>query len=185
MSLQELSKKSEYICEDLNFFLKEVSIADARAIFDLRNKGENSTYLNQITFESHIQWLMNQTLDSFDFYFSVRDRSNGMVAGYVGLYDLKDQRAEWGRWVIDSNPLAALESLLLIHDFAFSVKLNAVVSRTLMDNLKVVSLHRRLPYSKVEIIQESGLDFLRCQLNYEDWLPFRKYLVKKIALVSK
>lgn len=185
MSLQELSKKFNYILADLNYFLEEVSLSDARAIFDLRNKGGNSNYLNKITFESHIEWLKRQALESLDYYFSVRNKSDGMVVGYIGLYDFKDQKAEWGRWVIDSNPIAALESLVLIHDFAFSLKLKTVVSKTLMNNSKVTSLHQKLPYSKLEDIQESGVEFLHCRLDDVDWLAFREYLVKKISKVRK
>lgn len=74
------------------------------------------------------------------------------AVGTAGIYHIDASRgaAEWGRWAIRHDSLAAVESVLLILRVAFGpLSLDSLYSRTLTRNTRVVSLHDTLGFERV------------------------------------
>jgi hypothetical protein len=83
-----------------------------------------------------------------DYYFVIErlERGGGASEGLVGIYDVDERRrrAEWGRWVIQPQSLAAVESAWLVYRVGFELlHLESMYCRTLLRNAPVVSFHDR------------------------------------------
>lgn len=88
-----------------------------------------------------ILW-MNDYLDRGGDYLFIVERKDGTPEGIVGLYDVRDGEAEWGRWVLHTGSMAAAESVLNIYRVAFdTLVLERVYCRTVAENAQVVSFH--------------------------------------------
>jgi RimJ/RimL family protein N-acetyltransferase len=74
----------------------------------------------------------------------VESRDSRDRHGLVGVYDIDpvDRTGEWGRWILRSGSLAAVESALLVYRLAFEyLQLRSIYCITVADNLPVVSFH--------------------------------------------
>ena len=163
----------------LNFALRSVTMQDEYPILKLRIDTEISKYLNKTSAESHKIWLSNQISRPLDYYFAVENLETGETSGYVGLYNFSDSSAEWGRWIVSGNPMAAYESYWLILKFGFSLGLKEIFCLTDQRNQKVLNIHTNLPYSKT--IQERSQDgrlFVRHTLISDDWVNFETAIKK-------
>lgn len=88
-------------------------------------------------------WMEDYYQRKNDYYFVVKNRLTDEDEGVIGIYDVVDGRAEWGRWVLRDGSFAAIESVWLIHRVAFdSLGLREVYSRTICDNDTVMSFHK-------------------------------------------
>ena len=128
------------------FRLRPVAVADAAFIVSLRNDPRLNQFVHPVSprVEDQERWLARCFERLGDYYFIIERVKTGQPEGTVGLYDLDDSRrcAEWGRWVLRSRSMGALESAQLIYRVAFNVLgLDWVYCRTLVDNVKVVSFH--------------------------------------------
>ena len=130
------------------FQIRSVAPGDASLVIDLRADGTGrSRYLNPIdpSAESQINWIAAQRNRPGDFYFVVENLQTGVRDGLIGLYDISEGRAEWGRWIIREGSLATLESVLLIGRLAFNTfGLDEVYCRTKSKNTAVVNFHDSL-----------------------------------------
>jgi RimJ/RimL family protein N-acetyltransferase len=130
--------------------LESILPTDSKLVFHLRSNPENSRFLHKISEDPKDQtdWIKIQNSKDADYYFKVASKKSKVFLGTIGLYEIKDGRAEWGRWVVPNSSRDALESLLLLTFFAFNVLgLDEIYARTHSHNLSVVSLHDKLPYS--------------------------------------
>jgi RimJ/RimL family protein N-acetyltransferase len=125
--------------------LKPVEINDAEFIVALRTQENNAEFINETSsnLNDQIAWMINESQDSSSYYFVILNNCSEPI-GTISLYNLKDGCGEFGRWICNGSALESLESALLIHQFAFdTLKLREVYTRTLADNQKVVSFHRK------------------------------------------
>jgi RimJ/RimL family protein N-acetyltransferase len=171
------------IIEGFSVSLKNVKIEDNLRIVELRNSSLNSKYINPTTLGGSHAWIKEQQLKENDYYFSIVSNKTQDTVGFIGIYNFEFDSAEWGRWVVDKNPVAALESLYLIMKFGFEQRLENIYCRTRLENKSVVNLHSRLPYtSRIETNEEMH-SYYRCDLNYKDWDEFSKYLLQKLGRI--
>lgn len=135
-----------YVVTGSCYALRPVNNSDASRIVELRTDSQRSLYLNRISpdIQGQLQWLSEYYKRSGDYYFAVERLSDKKVEGFISLYDIEDKTAigEFGRWIIDEKSNSALESVYLLYKFSFEIlNLKTVFCRTLIDNVKVVSLH--------------------------------------------
>lgn len=135
--------------EGVSFRLRSVVESDAEFILRLRNDPEASRYLPplNITPDAQRAWISRQRLQPDDYYFVVERRDTGAPVGLTSLYKPSLEHAgtalEWGRFVVDPRSMAAPETMLLTHQFAFDVLgLTDVFGFSIKENLKVVSFHK-------------------------------------------
>jgi RimJ/RimL family protein N-acetyltransferase len=124
--------------------LRPVTESDAAFILDLRQRA--GRYLNRgaSTLNAQIMWLQRYFERHDDLYFVVEAKDDMRRQGLIGLYDLDRMSGtgQWGRWVVQPDSNAAVESALLIYRCAFeTLSLNRVFCRTLVDNGQVVAFH--------------------------------------------
>lgn len=137
--------------------------ADAEFIVALRGSRNELRFLNRgaDTVELQRAWLDTyfQRLD--DYYFVVQDARSGKPEGLAGLYNVNtaSRMAEWGRWVLRKESLAAPESALLIYRCAFEVlELETVYCRTLVENRHVISFHDSTGLERIRAPLETTVD---------------------------
>ncbi|HET9669901.1 MAG TPA: GNAT family N-acetyltransferase [Casimicrobiaceae bacterium] len=124
------------------FRLRPVVDEDAAYIVDLRARG--GPYINRgaTNVAAQRDWLTRYYEREGDFYFVVVSRRDARREGLVGIYDVRDGGAEWGRFVLEPGSVAAVETALLVYDVAFDeLALDRVCCRTLAANTHVVAFH--------------------------------------------
>jgi len=170
--------------ETIYFRFAEVS--DAEFIHSLRVNEQFNKYLSHTDddVEKQKKWLIDYKKREklgIEYYFIILRRSDSLPIGTVRIYDfIEDENSFcWGSWILNQNKtrFAALESALLIYNFAF---FELCYNRCHMDirkeNLKVIDFHKRFG---VNIIGETELDLLG-HYYVEDYLKIRDNIKKVI-----
>lgn len=130
------------------FCLRPIALTDARLIVSLRSDTDRTRHLHRIprdvaTQESYLNTYFDRAGD----YYFVIDRlvvPHDRAEGVIGIYDVdtEHRRAEWGRWVIYPQSLAAIESAWLVYRVGFErLDLEEMYCHTLADNTAVLSFH--------------------------------------------
>ncbi len=144
--------KHDLHIDGIAYRLRPVTLCDAQFIIDLRLEDQDrNKFINRISsdLESQKDWLERYFEREGDYYFVVENKLNGDPEGLVGIYDLENSKAEWGRWVIKKGSLATTECLDLLFKIAFNtLEIDELYCRTICDNVRVVSLHDSLPQLK-------------------------------------
>lgn len=129
----------------LSFQLRSVVPDDAAVVIKLRGQdGVRQKYLNSISegITEQKTWIAKQNVTENDYYFVIEDRFTKEPVGLIGLYNITDGHAEWGRWIVDSSSLAAVESVNLLMAFGFNdLGLAEIYCQTVVDNAAVVKFH--------------------------------------------
>lgn len=144
---------------------------DANDIIKLRNNPSISKYLSgekELSLEDQINWIINNNTISNDYYWKICN-TNNVFCGTISLYNNKDGKAEFGRYIC-IHPIQAIEAEMLLIRFAFQVcNLEEIYCRTVMENTKVWKQH----YS-------FGFQDLR-----EEILPSKNFILKVQHLTHK
>ncbi len=159
-------------------YLRSVTNADAEKIYELRYSGENIKFLHKSTRDEHNDWLEKQIKSLEDYYFCIVNNNSQKIVGAVGLYNFSLNSAEWGRWVVNADPLAAVESFILLMSFAFRCKIEKVFCFVEEDNAAAMRFHSALDYS---LIKRSG-ERTEFVLARDDWPEFEQSYKKRFRL---
>ena len=143
----------------VRYRLRPVTLEDAPFVVALRTDPLLNRFIHEISprIEDQIAWLERYFLRLGDYYFIVEDADSAEPQGTVGLYNASAELscAEWGRWILKRGSLAALESVWLICEAAFStLHFATLYSRTLADNRKVVSFHDSFGACRVAVLEK-------------------------------
>lgn len=137
--------RHNFIVDGYSYRLRPVAIEDAEDIIEIRlEDSERNKFIHSVSNDASLQrkWIEKYLTNDGDYYFVVENRFTLKAEGLIGLYNLVGKRAEWGRWVVKKNSLSAVESVLMIFDFAFNkLGLDEVYCRTVAENQNVVSFH--------------------------------------------
>lgn len=176
------------------FGLRPVRDDDAEFIVGLRSDPELGRWLNPTSpkVEDQLAWLARYYERPGDYYFVIERLSTGAAEGLIGIHDVENSEAEWGRWLLKPGSLAAVESAALIYRCAFEqLGLSAVCCRTLAANERVVSFHdscgiaeRRLLPGHVELRGER-LDAIEHRLTREAWPAVDARLTQLAQLTAR
>lgn len=164
-----------------SIFLREVTVEDAQFILDLRTDEDKGRHLSATTGDVEAQraFIRKYQQSTTDFYFIISDWT-GQAQGTIRIYDIQGDSFCWGSWIMarGAPASAALESALLIYDFAF---FSLHYARSHFDvrkqNERVVDFHKRFG---AQIVSEDELnyyfrysreDYLRTREKYRRYLP--------------
>lgn len=176
--------------------LRPVKLNDAQFIIDVRlEDAERNKFIHAISKDVAVQenWLQAYFGRDGDYYFIIENRLTGQPEGLIGIYDVCDGKAEWGRWVVRKDSFAAVESVDLIYRVAFEkLGLAELYCRTVQDNTEVVSFHSSIG-EKTRCIIENAFEINGVVYNaveqYSDKNTFyseiHPMLEKKSALIFK
>lgn len=174
----------DFKSKTIHFRLAEM--ADAKFIHSLRTNEKYNKHLSFVEDDIAKQenWLVKykirETLKQ-EYYFIIHRNYDDLPIGTVRIYDLieSEQSFCWGSWILNENKTkyAALESAIIIYDFAF-FKLG--YKRCHMDirkeNHKVIEFHKRFG---VKIIGETECDLLG-HYYIDDYQRIRESIVRVI-----
>lgn len=161
------------------YHLREVHESDAPFVLSLRTSEELSRYLNPTIpdLEAQKEWLRERSSKPDDYYFVV-ESEDGEKEGLISLYGVDPQKrvAEWGRWIVRPGSLAAPASVLLVLNFGFeNLGLERIFSRTVEENLAVISFHDRVGFLRGSKIiggfrrNNSSVDLIEHFTTQEHW----------------
>jgi RimJ/RimL family protein N-acetyltransferase len=141
-------------------FLREVMISDAEFIIKLRTDPEKSKHLSvtQNNIDMQKIFISNYLESRIDYYFIISDWSQCPL-GTIRIYDVRDDSFCWGSWILskEAPKNAAIESALLIYDFAFfSLHYPTSHFDVRKENHKVVDFHKRFGAC---IVREDELNY--------------------------
>ncbi len=141
-------------------YLREVVLDDAEFILCLRTDPRKNRYLSPTTTDVSQQrdFIERYQQSLTDYYFIICDWQARSL-GTVRIYDIQGDSFCWGSWILsaDSPTSTAIESALLIYDFAFySLHYKSSHFDVRKENLSVVDFHKRFG---ALIIKENELDY--------------------------
>lgn len=170
------------------FRLRPVSNRDASFILELRRDPLLSKYIHQTPPElgEQLKWLEAYYSRENDYYFVVESIKNNSAEGVISLYNINQslRNAEWGRWILKDKSLAAIESCILLYQFAFDcLELKEVYSLTNAFNHRVVSFHDSCGITRKELLHDyftlSGnkIDAIKHNLSRSEWDKIKNNLL--------
>jgi len=171
------------VVEGKNINLRTVVVDDADFVFSMRQNQKKTKYLSKVygTVEDQKTWITHykdREEKQEEFYF-ILESKNGDKLGLVRIYDFQDNSFCWGSWLIkvDSPKYTAIESALLVYEFAFYT-LGFIRSHfdVRKGNDKVMAFHQRFG---AKIVDENELDYFfdYTKESYEAIKPkYKRYL---------
>jgi RimJ/RimL family protein N-acetyltransferase len=149
-----------------SIYFRYVETSDAAFINSLRADEQYNKYLSHVDddISKQEQWIRQyKTREAAgeEFYFIIH-RFDDVPIGTVRVYDFigdKDSFS-WGSWILNTNKTryAALESAVLIYDFAFDeLKFKRCHMNIRKGNSKVIDFHKNFG---VKIVAETEEDFI-------------------------
>ena len=141
----------------IRYRLRPVAVEDASFIVAVRTDHALNRFVHEVSgrVEDQVTWLQSYFDRAGDYYFIVEDVDSCRPQGTIGLYNraLGSCEAEWGRWILRRDSMAALESAWLICETAFSIlRLSSICSRTLAENQTVISFHDSFGASREAVL---------------------------------
>lgn len=130
------------------YALLPIELSDAQLILDLRLEDkERNCYIHTIDncLDTQRKWISNYLKYENSYYFKVVNNLTGQSEGLICIYNIQENTAEWGRWVIKQGSFAAIESVALIYEVAFDkLGLSELYTRTIEDNSTTVAFHNSI-----------------------------------------
>lgn len=175
--------KHHLVIEGFSYRLRPVAERDAAFIVQTRLEDESrNQFIHKISRDVSAQekWLENYFTREGDYYFVVENKFTRLPEGLIAVYDVKDGRAEWGRWVLQKGSLAAPESVDLAFRAAFEkLGLLELYSRTVQDNAGVVSFHDSVKQKRRGVL-ENHFELNGCVYNAVEHFADKDYFYETV-----
>lgn len=171
------------------FRLRPVREEDTDFILGVRTDPRLNRFIHPTSSDpaAHLSWLAAYYERPGDLYFIVERRDTGEPEGTVSLYgiDERSRTAEWGRWLMRSGSLGAVESAWLVYRMAFEqLSLDKVFSRTIRDNERVISFHDSSGCARRDIIRVGDEEFIEHELTHSAWQSVGPELERKARRIG-
>jgi RimJ/RimL family protein N-acetyltransferase len=177
------------------FRLRPITQDDAAFVVALRTELADSRYLHPISpdLEPQRAWIAKYEERPGDYYFIVERAKDGQPEGTIGIYDEQDGAAEWGRWILRRNSLAAPASAALIYRYAFEkLGLQRLYCRTVAENKAVVSFHASTGLATSQPLMEkfftlngTAYDAVEQEVTAATWPAVAKKLALHAGFIEK
>ncbi len=160
------------VIEGKYIYLKPVSNEDAEFVVFVRNHQDYSRYLNKSaeTVEEQIKWFEKYYDMENEHYFTIVWRNTNKNIGTIDIKDIdwNDKKAEWGKWIVINNPLAAIESMYLLYDYGFNrLNLEKIYFTTVIENVNTAKIHERYKAKKIKLLKDY---FYKYEKYYDSYL---------------
>lgn len=170
------------VAENYSVRLRPVRLLDAPFIVWLRNldhvKGNVGDSATDITGQE--EWLRGYFQCEGDYYFII-ETACGTPLGTYGIYDIHEDNAESGRWIVRPEVPAAIPSIVLGFEVAFErMGLRRLRAHTVSTNARVLSLNRKMGFeethyqSPIQIIDGKPVRLVQFEITAEKWSAVRK-----------
>lgn len=138
------------VIQGTNVNLRPVEESDAQFILMLRSDPLLCAYINPISknTDDQVRWINAQRTRENDYYFVI-EYLDGVKVGLISLYNCTDTDAEFGRWVCPNARIAARESIVLMHQYAFeSTNREKAYLRVDIRNTKAIAIYQKIGYKE-------------------------------------
>ncbi len=172
--------------------LRPVRMEDAAFIVWLRNLEHVKGRVGDSARDAATQeaWLKEYFKRDGDYYFII-ETAGGIAVGAYGIYHVKGDSAESGRWIIRPEVPAAVPSALLAFDLAFGgLRLKTVRATTVSTNQPVLSLNRKFGFHETGIerggavIGGKPVDLISFIMKAEEWPKPRERMLPLARLAE-
>jgi RimJ/RimL family protein N-acetyltransferase len=171
--------------------LRPVRMEDAAFIVWLRHSDHAQGNIGDTAANvaSQEAWLTAYFMREGDYYFII-ETAGGIPVGTYGIYNVRGDGAEQGRFVIDSTVRAAVPAAVVSLDMAFfQLGFHELRGATVATNLPVLSFYRKLGFREVgvttagQFIGGKPVDLVCFVVTVDDWTRARQPLlpVAKLA----
>lgn len=120
--------------------LRSATVEDAEFALNIRRTPKAAKFMPplDITLEQQKSWIEKQRATEGDYFFIVFNKNNERV-GVISIYDIHENYAEAGRWVMIGEAWESIESKLLLFQFAFdSLGVQEIVDYIFPENIHSV-----------------------------------------------
>jgi RimJ/RimL family protein N-acetyltransferase len=127
--------------------LEEITESDAEDIVKLRNDPANNKFLFQteLSVEDQLRWIKTNKNRNDVKNFKVTN-SNNEFKGTISIYNIMNNRGEFGRYIV-RNPVNAIEAEYLLLKICFEkLLLNSIYCQTNLENKSVWGQHFKLGF---------------------------------------
>lgn len=159
---------------------------DAKYTFSIRQDEEKTKYVHKLKggICEQEKWLIDQEESKNSYFFVITDINNNPIGTY-GIYkiDMEKRCAEIGRAMLNGNPIQNLETIFLIHEFAFNeLELETLYSSTFLDNKSSVGVNKQVGGIVIEdrMDLEFGLEEVRFKITRENYNVARTKLKRLV-----
>jgi RimJ/RimL family protein N-acetyltransferase len=177
--------------------LRPVTLEDAELIIELRTgAGQRTRFLHPISTEPGLQreWIARYLEKERDYYWVVERLDEQRSEGLIGIYNIEpgELSAEWGRWILRPDSLAATESALLMYRAAFdTLKLDSIYCLTISENQPVLSFHDSCGLPRVELLRkhitlgEKSYDAVKHLCKVESFATLKSRLEPQAQIIAR
>lgn len=141
-----MTMNKDFIIKGESVILKFPKEEDASVTLKIRNNSTTNSIIPKINNDLHEQetWLANEKLRSDSFFFLICSLDFEPI-GTIGVYNIKSNFAEWGRWINNVGGAAGISALYSLLYFSFEIlKLDFVYSQSFSENSKVLRIHQSI-----------------------------------------
>lgn len=188
--------RHHYVIEGETFRLRPIEERDAEFVVALRSIAGRSQYLSPISpsIDAQLRWFEDYFKRDGDYYFVIERIVGNRPEGLISLYDVapQEESAEWGRWIVTPVSLAAIESVILLMDFAFKkLHLRQVFSYTVAENNATNSFHEGCGFRRTGVhvarfnIEGRAIDAVKHESAASEWATLRPALAAKSHKISQ
>jgi RimJ/RimL family protein N-acetyltransferase len=185
--------KHNFQSEGFGVRLRPVVMEDAAFIVWLRNLQHAKGHIGDSATDvaSQHAWMEAYFKRPGDYYLLI-ETLGGSPVGTYGFWDLRENSAEAGRWIIHPEVPAAIPSAILCLDLAFEqLKLAYLRLKTVSTNKLVLSLNRKFGMRQthtekaIQMIGGQPVDLINFTLSPPDWAKARESLVPLAHLAER
>lgn len=142
--------------------LRSADLKDAEFTWEIRQDAKRTRHLHAVrgSLIDQMRWLEGQRNREGDYFFIVED-SKGIPIGTTSIYNINNDVAEFGRLVLNGNPVQNVDAAIATWNFGFNeLKLSALHMRVFTENILAFGLDKRLggKIDHIEFNQEFSLE---------------------------
>ena len=172
--------------------LRPVTMDDAAFIVWLRNQDyvKGRVGDSAVDVKSQQMWLKTYFTREGDYYFIV-ETPGGIPVGTYGIYNVKGDNGESGRWIIRPGVPAAVPSGVVLLDTAFNrLSLHELHGSTVATNHTVLSINRKFGFRQIgiqpaaQVIGGKAVDLVNFSMTAEEWPKARERLMPLARLAE-
>ncbi len=135
-------------------YLRSATIEDAEYTYTIRQDGKRTKYMHTLSggIEEQKRWLINQIKD-LDSYFFIACDLEGSSLGTYAIYRINQEAktGELGRALLLGNPIQNLETIYLVHEFAFfELGLEVLYANAFEENIAAIGVNKQVGGIEVE-----------------------------------
>lgn len=147
-----MNLKIESVLYSKNIKLRDATIEDSAFILDLRTDPNKNYHISKTVPSIHNQreWMVAYKSKEDQAYFIIENYQSDKL-GCIRMYNPNELAVEWGSWLIvdGAPPNVALESALLIYDYAIRLGFKKVKIDVRQENESVWRFHEKVFSAKL------------------------------------